>query len=292
MKNETQIDRYRALIDFIHNSFKREITKKEIENICFYSYRNINRIFLAIHQESIGQYIKRIRIEKSAEYIKFTHSKIADIASNVGFSNLAAFSKAFKNTFGISPLKYRKKAVENGLSSIHLIDKDFVLSNQEIDYEIVLLQKLRVLYLPYKGDYKKIKVIETVWNELLTYAEENNLLMNNTTFLAEILDDNEITEYNNCRYNAAITIPESEQFSPIGMFNVKKVSKQKYAKFTHIGSHQSSFETYTKIFANWMTTIRLELVDKPILEIYLNGQNDEKEMIKEKLITDIYIPIK
>ncbi|WP_445711148.1 AraC family transcriptional regulator [Flavobacterium sp.] len=286
MKNKTQIDRYKTLIDFIHDNFKREITAKEIENICFYSYRNINRIFQAIHQESIGQYIKRIRIEKSAEYIKFTNSTIADVASIVGFNDLAVFSKAFKSRFEISPLKYRKKVIKVDIPFTYLDNHNFTLSNQEIDYEIVILPKYKILYLPYKGDYKDIKKIDTVWNKLLTYAEKNILLNDTTLFLAEIVDDNEITDTNNCRYNAAITIPEFEVFPQTGLYNVKMINQQKYAKFKHIGSHESSFETYTKIFSNWMTIINQELIDKPILEIYSNEEN------KKKFITDIYIPIK
>jgi len=83
LKNQTQIDRYKKLIVFLNNNYKEDLTTKQIESICFYSYRNINRIFSALHNESIGQYIKRLRIEKAAEYIKFSNSAIAKIARSL-----------------------------------------------------------------------------------------------------------------------------------------------------------------------------------------------------------------
>ena len=96
MQNKVQLDNYKKLMAYINEHFKEEINIPRIEAICHYSYRNINRIFQAIHGETIGKYIKRIRLEKAAEYLKYSSSKIADIAFEVGFEDIASFSKAFK----------------------------------------------------------------------------------------------------------------------------------------------------------------------------------------------------
>ena len=45
MKNITQLERYKKLLDYLDKEFKTNIDIKEIEEISFYSYRNINRIF-------------------------------------------------------------------------------------------------------------------------------------------------------------------------------------------------------------------------------------------------------
>ena len=107
MENQTQLERYKKLIDFVENRFKEEISIKDIEDVSFYSYRNINRIFLALQHETIGQYVKRMKLEKAAEYLKFSEGKVSDIAFEVGYSDIAAFSKAFKKQFGCSPSTFR-----------------------------------------------------------------------------------------------------------------------------------------------------------------------------------------
>lgn len=67
-----------------------------MEEICHYSYRNMNRIFQALKHETIIKHIKRIRLEKEAEHLKYTNQQVSHIALNVGFSEVASFSKAFK----------------------------------------------------------------------------------------------------------------------------------------------------------------------------------------------------
>ena len=62
MDNPTQLERYKKLLLFIDENFKEEINIPKIEEACFYSYRNINRIFNAIHGETIGKYVKRLRL--------------------------------------------------------------------------------------------------------------------------------------------------------------------------------------------------------------------------------------
>ena len=92
MKNATQLERYKLLKEYIDTQYKEPINIAQIEQVCFYSYRNMNRIFLALHQETIGQYIKRVRLVKAAEYLKYSEKSIFDIALEVGFSDVHALS--------------------------------------------------------------------------------------------------------------------------------------------------------------------------------------------------------
>lgn len=73
------IERYNHLVTFLNDHYHEEIDIPKIEEISCYSYRNINRIFFSLHQETIGKYIRRIRLEKGAQYLKFTGSRYSDI---------------------------------------------------------------------------------------------------------------------------------------------------------------------------------------------------------------------
>ena len=64
--------------------------------------------------------------------------------------------------------------------------------------------------------------------------------------------------------------------------------RQKYAKFVHQGSNESSIDFYQQIYAFWMLDVELELVDLPILEFYPNFEEDLPE---SELITEIYIAV-
>jgi AraC family transcriptional regulator len=287
MKNETQLDRYKKLLEYLDLQFMEEVNIKKVEAISLYSYRNINRIFEALHHETIGKYVKRIRLEKSAEYLKYSDSSISDIAFKIGFSDVAAFSKAFKNKFNCAPSVFRSSN-----DVLRNITRQ-ILSEQEIErekltFEIEILPQFEGLYLEHRGNYENLKAVKETWEMLINYALKKELLTDDTFYFAEILDDNEISELINCRYNVAIVLSKSLPFLPEGLFNVKTHQSQKYAKFVHQGSHESSADTYHKIYSQWMVDVNLEMVDLPTLEFFLN---DEEDTPAEKLLTEIYIPV-
>ena len=289
MKNQTQLDRYKKLIDFVENRFREEISIKDIEDVSFYSYRNINRIFLALQHETIGQYVKRMKLEKAAEYLKFSEVKVSDIAFEVGYSDIAAFSKAFKKQFGCSPSNFRNSQELKQYITQKVVFPYETPNKQIPKFEIEEIPSFDILYLTYQGSYENIDQIKKTWDQLIMYALKLNLLKEETIVLGEILDDNEITDDLHCRYNAAIVLEEDANFRLKGLFKTKRIAKQKYAKFVHKGSHETSIDTYSLIYGYWMTEVQLEFEDKPILEFYLN---DEANTPEEDLLTEIYIPVK
>ncbi|MFC5046275.1 GyrI-like domain-containing protein [Aquimarina hainanensis] len=288
MNHQTQLDRYKALIDYIQTNYKEEITVTDIENICFYSYRNINRIFMALHHETVGQHIKRLRLEKAAEYLKFSNAPVSDIAFEIGYSDLAAFSKAFKNKFGCAPSSFRE-SIKLQQNIVHKsLYPESTTPKKELPYEIEILPDMKILFLEYKGRHDDLKGIEKTWDQLIRYATRKNMLTEDTIYMAEILDDEAITETIHWRYHAAICIKDPSQYTKDGLFTTKTIKEQKYAKFIHKGSHESSLETYDRIYAQFILEEEFELHDAPTLEFYLNDSNDTKE---EDLLTEIYIPI-
>lgn len=290
MPNQTQLDRYKKLIAYIEENFKEELNIEKVEAICNYSYRNINRIFEALHHETIGKYIKRLRLEKAAQYLIYTDIEVSDIAYDVGFKERTAFSKAFKSKFGSSPSAFRK----NNESLLQEITQNTLLSNegterQKLDFEIAYLPEFQYLFLEYRGAFEDIPAITVAWNQLIEYTQQKGILSSTSTFMGEIIDDNEISESINSRHNLAILLSQPTDFQPDGLFRIKTHRAQKYAKFIHEGSLQSHQEYYQKIYALWMLDINLELKDLPVLEFY---PNFDEETQLDSFLTEIYIPIK
>lgn len=280
------LDRYKRTKEFIQSNFKEKVDIEAIERISLYSYRNINRIFLSLHNETIGKYVKRIRLEKAAEYIKYSDRQISEIALEIGFSDVASFSKAFKKKFRFSPQAYRASAAEQEILNSQTIRADQNINPPEFAIEV--LPAFHMLYLEHRGNYKDFNTIEKAWDTLLTYCEKMNLLSYNTIYFSETLDDIEISDEINARTNIAIILDKAPSFNPDELFQIKEHGPQKYAKFIHLGSPEILEDTYTQIYAFWLTDIRLEFADKPTLEFYVNHELD---IPQEQYITEIYIPV-
>lgn len=288
MKQNPQLLRYKALLSYIEDHLSEEINIETVEEICHYSYRNINRIFEAIHQETIGKYIKRLRLEKAAQYLKYSDLGVSQIAYEVGFEDRSAFSKAFKSKYHLSPLAFREDSASILEQQLQTLLSNEDQERQKLEFEIQYLPNFDYLFVEYRGDYENTAAIEKAWKSLLEYAGEKELLTDRLVFMTEIIDDAEISDDINSRYNQALVLEKPLKIEPESLFRTKKHLRQKYAKFSHKGSDRSRFDLYNRIYAFWMLDVDLELADLPILELYPNF--DEKLPESERL-TDIYIPV-
>lgn len=288
MRNSTQLERYKRLIAFLEENFKEDINIEKIEAVCFYSYRNINRIFQALHNETIGKYIKRLRLEKAAQYLLYANISVTEIAYEVGFEDRAAFSKAFKTKYGCAPSVFRaqNESLLDAMRQSLLPQAD--QEREVLSFETVYLPDFDYIFLEYRGDYQDLSEINTVWKELEAYATNKELLSERSIFMTEIIDDEQITDHIHSRYNCAFILEKPLDFMPEGLFRTKSHSYQKYAKFVHEGAPTSSVEFYNRIFAFWMEEVALELADTSILEFYPHYSESTSP---DHMLTEIYIPV-
>jgi len=289
MSNETQLERYKKLLSYIDEHFKEDINIEKVEAICHYSYRNINRIFEAIHNETIGKYVKRLRLEKAAQYLKYSELGVSDISILVGFEDRAAFSKAFKKRYNSSPSHYRT----NEETTLEILQKDLLTekgtNREKLQFSIEFLPSFESLFIEYRGSYEDASAIEKTWDQLIHFASEEGLMHDNSIVFTEIVDDAEISDHIHSRYYFSIVLDKPFPSPKGALFRTKKYPRQKYAKFVFTGSDQESDDFYKEIYAFWLTDVDLELADLPALEFYSNYQED---LPKDQLITEIYIPVR
>ncbi|MDW3649513.1 MAG: AraC family transcriptional regulator [Bacteroidia bacterium] len=288
MGNRTQLARYKKLLSFIDIHFKEDINIPQIEEVCHYSYRNINRIFEALHNETIGKYVKRLRLEKAAQYLSYSEMGVSEIAYEVGFEDRAAFSKAFKNKYQLSPANFRKtqSSIREELQSTLVPPEQE--GREELEFEIAYLDDFTYLFLEYRGLQEDMSANDKVWEDLYEYGNKKGIISEAPIFMLEIRDDEEISDSIHCRYNFALLLENKPDFEAEGLFRIKEHKQQKYARFTHVGAPESSIEFYRKIYAYWMQDVGLELQDLPSLEFYPNYAENLPE---EELQTEIYIPV-
>lgn len=288
MPENPQLIRYKKLLAYIEDHLHEELQIEQIEEVCHYSYRNINRIFEAINQETIGRYVKRLRLEKAAQYLKYSEAGVAQIAYQVGFEDRSAFSKAFKKRYGRSPQSYRESVVTERESLKKHFLKQENDERPQLKFETEYLPDFDYLFNEYRGDHRDIEAISKKWDQLLSYTDEKGLASNQSIFFTEIIDDAEISDHIHSRYNQAMILERPLAFEPTNLFRVKSHKRQKYAKFIHEGSQQSAAVYYQQIYAFWILDVSLELADLPIIEFY---PNFEENLPEEELITEIYIPV-
>lgn len=122
-------------LDYIEEHLTEEIkteTLAEMANLSLFYYQ---RIFKRLVKKPVQEYIKLRRLALALRSLKQTGSRIIDTAITYGFSDHANFTRAFKETYHITPGEYRKN-----LPMLNTFDRPDILSQYTmIDENVPLI---------------------------------------------------------------------------------------------------------------------------------------------------------
>ncbi|KHF39483.1 response regulator transcription factor [Halalkalibacter okhensis] len=93
--------------EYIRKNYQKDIKLQEIAERFFLSREYISRKFKQEYDETITDYLMKIRIEKAKELLKNPYLKIYEISDSVGYQNDKYFIKVFKKREGITPSEFR-----------------------------------------------------------------------------------------------------------------------------------------------------------------------------------------
>lgn len=88
-----------------------EITLKRISDSLGYSEFYVSRRFKEISGMQFRDYLRYRRLTFALKDVRDTDKSLLDIALDYGFSSHEAFTRAFKEAYGIAPSEYRQKPV-------------------------------------------------------------------------------------------------------------------------------------------------------------------------------------
>ncbi len=91
----------------IQHNLYANLSVDELARLCHLSTSSFKRKFKEAYNASPKKYISQKKIEKAAALLKSDHTRVSDIAYDVGFDSLATFNRNFSATYGLSPSEYR-----------------------------------------------------------------------------------------------------------------------------------------------------------------------------------------
>jgi len=128
-------------LDIIEIRIGEDISTEELANEAALSIFYYQRLFTRLVKKPVHEYIKLRRLAKACETLKNENKRILDIALQYGFGSHEVFSRAFKDTYGITPSEYR-----DGEIYLNNFDKpDLLLNYVMIDVGVPLISDGLVL---------------------------------------------------------------------------------------------------------------------------------------------------
>ncbi|MDO7907322.1 helix-turn-helix domain-containing protein [Paenibacillus sp. JX-17] len=96
---------------YVEDHLEEELTLQELARQADFSKFHFTRIFKALTRETLSEYIRKRRLTRAAADLVETDLPLIELALTYGYQSQEAFSRAFKQYFGLSPQRYRNQGI-------------------------------------------------------------------------------------------------------------------------------------------------------------------------------------
>jgi AraC family transcriptional regulator len=103
-------------VDLLRSEFFRNLTVNEIAAEVGVHPLHLSRVFRQFHRQSIGDYLRQVRIQFACQRLMEAEAQLADVAAATGFSDQSHFTRVFKQVTGLTPGVFQKRVAPPGPS--------------------------------------------------------------------------------------------------------------------------------------------------------------------------------
>ena len=291
------------VVDYIQANLSEDLSLKQLSEVACYSKFHFNRIFSASMGESVYQYIKRVRLEKSAELLLAnSRESITEVALMCGFDSSSSFAKSFKNHFKMTATEWRNKSndffvkestpdqIEPGEFSIHQNSPvwTYHLKNSIRQVFIEEILPLKFAYIRNIGPYHGGEVLfGKLHTQLFLWAAARELVDDNTIVWNIYHDNPNITEDKKLR--VMVGIPIMDFVNSSGPVGITKICGGKFGVCRFLLKRDEFADAWDWMFSQWLVNSGYEWDNRESFERchgekFINGHHF--------FDVDICIPVK
>lgn len=99
----------RNALAYIEENYKEKLLLSDVAEKTYVSQWHLSKLLNKETGQTFSEILNGVRIEKAKELLKNSSLRIGDIAEDVGFVDLAHFSRVFKKVCGMSANEYRNR---------------------------------------------------------------------------------------------------------------------------------------------------------------------------------------
>ena len=96
---------------YMEENYMNKLKLADVAEQCFVSQWHLSKLLNRYKEQSFSDILNNIRIEKAKEMLKDPTLRIGDVAEEVGFMDMAHFSRVFKKQVGFSANEYRNTVI-------------------------------------------------------------------------------------------------------------------------------------------------------------------------------------
>ena len=280
--------RFARVIEHVHDHLDEPLDLDQLADIAAMSRWHWHRVWQACFGESVVAMVRRLRMQRAATALARGETDLERLAREAGYGSLTAFTRAFRQSYGLPPATYRDAG------SHRRFDKDWTppARKRPADlgaspmHDIVIRQEpQRVLAgIAHKGPYIEIG---RAFEHLIGSLASRGLMDKTGMLIGFYYSDPSVVPEQELRSAAAVELRQDIALSaPLERI---EVPAQRYAVLRHKGPYADMKAAYDWLYGTWLPASGHEPADGPAMEIYLNNPRDTAP---SDLLTDICLPLK
>jgi AraC family transcriptional regulator len=267
---------------------------------------HFHRVFRGLVGETPLELHRRLRLERAATQLVEGNDAVTAIAFDAGYETHEAFTRAFRQAYGLSPSAFRQRRAELLVacvyplpielaarcgvhfgarvepSTIRFIER--VTGETAMDVAIEERPELRVAAVHHTGSYQRIS---EAFGRLGAIAGPAKLIQGpDASMLGIFHDDPETTPVDQLRSEAGLVVSNDAQL-PAGLEEIR-IPAGRYARTTHLGPYTGLGDTWSRLMGEWLPRSGHRVGAGPSYEIYRNTPAD---VPANELRTELYLPV-
>jgi len=261
------VARMHRVLEHIDRELDQPLELETLARVANFSPFHFHRLFTAWTGETLGDYVRRRRLELAAlRLVAQPRLAVLQVALSVGFGSTEAFARAFKTRFGSTPTGWRdsqRRKRDQSKSKHDQAPEQTPANDGDMKVTIVDRQPTTVAYLRHVGPYGK--QVSDFWITKVAPWMETNGLYGKPRYGIS-LDDPGIAAPETLRYDAAVEVPKD--FAGAGDYQMTVIPGGKYAVGKFKGTENEVGEAWVWLLRDWLPESGMQLDSRPFLEHY------------------------
>lgn len=257
---------------YIEMHYGGEVSLTDVAKASGLSKFHLVRAFGLYAEKSVMRYVRARRLSEAAKRLACGSGGILDTALEAGYNSHEAFTRAFKEQFGVTPAAFRRNPILEKILIVEPIKMDE--SNEDISTDLpkprlVDGDAMVIVGLKNRYDDETSTQMPSQWQAFQAHIGNIENQTGNVAFgvLCNSDDDGNIDYFTGVEVSRYPEITKE--------LDGLRIPAQTYAVFKHEGHVAEIGRTWKAIFANWLPNTDWKPVDAPQLERYGEGFDTE-----------------
>ncbi|MCO5121310.1 MAG: AraC family transcriptional regulator [Burkholderiaceae bacterium] len=249
-------------IDLMESRMDRNLSMEALAAEVGLSLFHFHRLFLRSVGETPAEYLRRIRLDGAALRLRWTRQPVGEIAQALGYCSQAAFTRAFGERFGMSPLRFRKDSL--------------MWPPLPVDGRLQHAASERILpsyCCVARRFFGSLKFVPQCWRRFVHELPEFVRPIAPGPYIGLMYDDPRFTPPEQIRYDCCVVVDEeglAEDPARLARHELRelRIRPGRYVCQPHHGGYIDVGKSYSRLLDHWIATSSYSLTEDPAIEWY------------------------